>query len=162
MNSKAFSPMNVLIYILALLVGALILFYGYKAISQLSNQGDRALYIRFQSSLQADIKEISSLPGTIRIKEYSLPSRFNKVCFFDLKKENCANPGELSLSDSASVICDSVKASVANIFVLPLQEKDIKISEIELEQSPLCIDIPTGLFKVKITGKGRTALLSSV
>ena len=157
MNRKAFSPADIMVYLLALVLGALILIYGYDAIKSLTDRGEAVMYLRFEKRLMQEIEEISSLPGTIRVPEFTLPLKFNKICFFHFNKE-CALSSELA-GDEA-LICDSVNNGVANVFLFPLQEKDLKIEKIALETSPLCVEIPSGFFKLQIAGKGKSALLS--
>lgn len=157
MNRKAISPESIMIYLLALIFGALILFYGYNSITSIAERGEKAMYLRFEQKLIREIDEIASLPGTIRIPEFTLPSKFNKICFFEFGKD-CYLPKELT-KDKA-VVCDAVDNQVANVFLFPLQENDLKIPKIELVEVPLCIDIPSGFFKLQITGKGRSAVLS--
>ncbi len=163
MNKKAFSPMDVIIYILAIFFGALILIYGYNSINSLVSRGEKALLIKFQTKLNSEIAEISALPGTVRMPTFALPAKFSKICFFDLNKpcmpEETAQKN-LALANSAAVICDSVTDKTANIFLFPLLGNEMKISDISVMQNPLCLTI-TGSFKLKITGTGKSAVLDA-
>ncbi len=156
MNRKAFTPVNVMVYLLALFFGAMILFYGYHSIASLAERGEKAMFLKFQNKLHEQIAEISALPGTIRIPEFTLPSKFSKICFFELGK-SCSLPSTLQKDEA--MVCDAVSGNVANVFLFPLQENDIKIPKIAVGDSPLCVDIPGGIFKLKITGQGKSALL---
>ena len=157
MNRKAFSPSNVMVYLLALFFGAMILFYGFNAVASISQRGEKAIFLKFQNKLETQIKEISALPGTVRILDFTLPTKFTKICFFEFGK-SCSLPSDLV--ENEPIVCDSVDDESANIFLFPLQENDIKISNIQIEISPLCVDIPAGFFQLQVTGKGKTALLS--
>lgn len=163
MNKKAFSPTDVVIYVLAIFFGALILFYGYNSINSLVSRGEKALFIKFQTKLNSEIAEISALPGTVRMPTFILPAKFNKICFFDFGKpclpEEAAQKN-LVLANSAAVICDSVNDRVANIFLFPMLGNDMKISGISIAQNPLCLSI-SGFFKLKVTGTGRSAVLDA-
>ncbi|MFA5141395.1 MAG: hypothetical protein WC471_00295 [Candidatus Woesearchaeota archaeon] len=164
MNKKAFTITEVFVYILALVFGAMILMYGYNSISEIVNFGEKAIFVKFQKNLENSVTEISALPGTSRIKTFATPINFEKICFFDYTK--ACDPD--SLSESISIvdnirqtICDSVNSKVANVFLLPLKGNDLNIPKIELteSQNPLCINIASGSLNLKITGKGKTALI---
>lgn len=158
MNKDAYSPTDIIVYILALFFGAMILFYGYNSISSLAQTGEKAMFVKFQNDLGSKVQEISVLPGTVRIVRFSMPVMFEHVCLFDLAKP-CGTDNSVLTADESTIICDSVNAKTANVFLLPLKENDFKISQIELTQSPLCINIPSGILSLKITGKGKTALV---
>lgn len=159
MNRKAFSPTTVVLYLLALFMGSLILFYGYESISGIINQGEKAIYIKFQAKLESQLNEVAGLPGTIRILDLTIPSSFNKICFFDYS-DICKLPDDLK--EYETVVCDSVNDEFSNIFLFPLAENDLNIPKIEIDENggPLCIDAPSNSFKLKITGQGKTVLLS--
>ncbi len=163
MNKKAFSPTDVVIYVLAIFFGALILFYGYNSINSLVSRGEKALLIKFQTKLNSEIAEISALPGTVRMPAFTLPAKFSKICFFDFNKPCMPQDivqKNLALANSAAVICDSVADKAANIFLFTLLGNEMKISDISMAQNPLCLSI-SGSFRLKITGTGKSAVLDA-
>jgi hypothetical protein len=134
--------------------------YGYNSISEIVNFGEKAIFVKFQKNLENSVTEISALPGTSRIKTFATPINFEKICFFDYTKE-CGASGISLVENIQNTICDSVESKVANVFLLPLKENDLNIPKIELteSQNPLCINIASGSLNLKITGKGKTALI---
>jgi len=152
-------PSQVLFYIVALLVISMILLFGYKAIKGMREKEEQIILIQFKTELSNDIKSLSSDYGTIRVKEYELPSEFDEICFVDL--------GQVDSSEIINHprIKDSVESGAKqNLFLLKEDNFEaFYIENLELSNYPYfsCIQSKTGDVKLKIEGKGNAAVVKT-
>lgn len=80
---------QVFIYIFAVIVMAMILYFGFTQIANLKNLGDKSVYITFKSELAGAVNDIyyknkgsiSVFSEDSRNKPLELPKGINKVCF---------------------------------------------------------------------------------
>jgi hypothetical protein len=91
-----------LIYIIALLTLSVILIFGYVSIRGYNEKTNQINLLQFQNGLKNDITSLSADYKSVKIKEYKLPSGFDKICFVDLEHF------EESLDDSKFIINEPV------------------------------------------------------
>ena len=81
---------KVFMYAVALIIVAMILLFGYKAIAKLSTTSDKATMARFMGEIRDSI-DVGSAYGRISTEEFEAPSKYKAICFVaekDVKKLN--------------------------------------------------------------------------
>ncbi|MBS3098269.1 hypothetical protein J4209_05735 [Candidatus Woesearchaeota archaeon] len=166
-RTKAQMVGQVFIYILAIILVAFILIYGYKAIEGFKKTGEDVMYIGFRNKFNADVKTASQY-DTIKRYDYELPTKFKEVCFIDI-----GGPASYCPSDSYPLMCDSWESEVKkNVFLMPNSPEtppeqffsgDANEDESYFKlNSPFYLCLPTdgGKIKIQLEGKGKYVLLS--
>jgi len=178
-NTKGVGIGQVFIFIMAGIAFALILIFGYKAISSFISSGEGVQLVQFKTDLESSIKSIYTEYGSVRINTYRPSSDFQQVCLVDLdypatdkqiedlKKINLA--AGLALEDARKAQLDPTRKSGydsvdENVFLAPLQEglAKIKVYRLSLayENDPetavpyICLTIKEGSFSLILEGKG--------
>ncbi|MBI4441332.1 hypothetical protein HY639_04130 [Candidatus Woesearchaeota archaeon] len=151
---------QILLYILALFITALILFYGYRAIASLQNRAEEIALVRFEKSLQAKIETLASQYESVRIEEFDVPKGVDKVCFADEQRapgqdtaELCKPNGKNYDQKTSPVVCDALTAKTDNVFLLPSLQ-NLKIKKVKLEGGTSCIPSKGGRIVLRLTGQG--------
>ncbi|MFH0701892.1 MAG: hypothetical protein V2A62_05665 [Candidatus Woesearchaeota archaeon] len=175
---------QVFIFILAAVSFALIMIFGYKAISSFVSSGEGVQLVQFKTDLESSIKKIYTEYGSVREERYKLPSEFQQICFVNL--EYSAPKGKMDQL-IASLKKENFQAGVAlkdaydasggkdpglgyekvdeNVFLAPLRQglTQIKVYRISIgnysypegEELPyLCIKVNGGTFSLMLEGKG--------
>lgn len=157
---------QLILYILALFISALILFYGYRAITGLRCRADEIALVRFEKSLQAKIETLSSQYDSVRIESFDVTTggclpAVEKVCFADEKDfspdkaELCKKQGGKNYDSRYSpAICSALQDKTDNVFLLP-GARPLRIKKIKLEtEGTVCVSAPGGSLSLRLTGKG--------
>ncbi|PIN88095.1 hypothetical protein COV12_00320 [Candidatus Woesearchaeota archaeon CG10_big_fil_rev_8_21_14_0_10_32_24] len=167
MNKKGMAINQVFVFMIAGLIFALILIFGYQAISGFIDTGEAVLFTKFKTSIEADVQKIHTDFGSIRKKSYTLPSGYEEVCFVNMDRPY---PADCSIGLLA---CDTWKTSEGyksidqNVFLKP-SAPAIKVAPITLTdgedkpQDSLCIKLVSGVFTIILEGKGDHAVISPV
>ena len=152
---------QIFIYVLAIIITAIILGYGYKAIVTFKDKTEQVSYIQFKTDLQNSIESITSDFGSVKISDLSLPTSFKKVCF--VKTYPTDIPEQINEADYP-IISDSTSSDVEkNVFLVENIAKDSfyvgKIdvnedSEYLVNDNLLCIDVISGKIKLRLEGRG--------
>jgi len=79
-RSKRSQVQQVFIFILAILIAALILLFGYRMIGKFRGDIVRTALIDFQAELTGEIKKISSDFRSVKKLDINVPGGFKKVC----------------------------------------------------------------------------------
>ena len=129
-----------LIYIFALIVAALILFFGIQQTLKILETSNYIKIIDFKDKLDSQVKTFYSLdPGSSSPQPYklSLPSKITQICIYSSNKDQTDFTNE-ELNKYLSV-------RNSNIFFLPLdsfknKQLDFTIEHLEApdEQNPIC------------------------
>ena len=150
---------QIFVYILALIIVAMILLFGYKAISNMQKRSEKVVLIQFKTQLKNDVKQLSNDYGSVRIEKYKLPSGFDEICFVDLKN---VNPSDIV---NHPIIKDSVESGVKeNIFLLGKNNFDtLYVKDLELSSYPYlsCISSKIGSVELRIEGKGNAVVIKT-
>ena len=152
---------HLLFSLLALFIAALILFYGYKAISSLQQRAEEIALIRFEKSLQAKIETLTSQYDSMRIEEFTLPRGIDRVCFADLSQdisERTPDRSGAGLCDMGNqnynaLACNAITDKTDSVFLLPTFQ-NLHIKRIKITQGTLCVSSRGGLLTLRLTGKG--------
>ncbi len=177
-NKKGVSIGTVFIFMIAAITFGVIMVFGYKAISDFLDKGEKVEFYQFKTDLERSVKGIYTEYGSVRIQTFYLPSRYERICFVDLdyvgsvedkKGTNICTPRE---DDYNPIACDvwetaeSYDEADQNVFLEPLPPVDsptikvykIKLVEIvageEVDSGYLCFDVIRGKFKLRMEGMG--------
>lgn len=161
-QKKAQIQSQIFIYVFALLIISLILFFGVKAISKFKGDTDKVALGSFVTDLNSKIRSVTSEYDSIQEVNLDLPKQFKQVCFTD--KDTQAS--EVSIPIIKNYIQDNSKS---NVFILKEQnilEQELKTGEINVigpTTSPnfLCVPNINGKLKFMAKGKGKYAEIYS-
>lgn len=153
---------QIFIYVFALLIISLILFFGVKAISKFKGDTDKVSLVSFISDLNSEIRSITSEYDSIKEVNLDLPKQFKQVCFTDKNTQ----VSEVSIPIIKNYIQDKSKS---NVFILKEQnilEQELKTGEINVKgntTSPhfLCVPNINGKLKFMAKGQGKYAEIYS-
>ena len=153
---------QIFLYVLALFLTALILFYGYKAILSLQQRAEELTLIRFEKNLKAKIETISSQYGSIRIEEFSVPGGVTSVCFADKSnlQEDRAGLCSPSSQNYQPVVCNALKERTDTVFLLPILQ-NLYVDKILVPTGTFCTPVQGRLISLRLTGKGDGTLVEA-
>ena len=169
MNKKGLAINQVFVFIIAGLIFALIMIFGYQAITGFIGTSEDVLFTKFKTSIEADVQKIHTDFGSIRKKTYTLPSQYEEICFVNMDQPFPSEGCSLGLS-----ACDTWKTATQeggyakvdqNVFLKP-SASAIKVAPITLTdvqdnpQNSLCVKTINGGFTIILEGKGDHAVIS--
>lgn len=170
-NKKGVGVAQVFIFILAAISFALIMIFGYKAISGFLQGGQQVEFIQFKTDLETSIQRIYTEFGAVRIEQFHAPVQYTKICFVDLgaAADTPANQ-ELKNEDPLAFIAwesvsgtgesERYKSLDENVFLTPTAPTKIKVHNIKIrktspeEKDYLCLPINNGAFSLRLEGRG--------
>lgn len=170
-DKKGIGVGQVFIFIVAALTFALILIFGYRAISGFLKSGEDVAFVQFKTKLESDIKKLYTEFGSVRVERYSTPVTYNQVCFVDIEQ-----PYDSELCQFDQVACSVWKETSdagrgydgvdENVFLTPPAPVKIKVYRVSIEDKEgknfLCIPIKQGAFSMVMEGRGDKTLLSEL
>ena len=147
-------------YLLAIVIVAVTLLFGYKMVVSLRQQTEQASFLNFQKSLEADIKSIYFDFGSVKIESYSIGG-YEEVCFIDSypKMPN-------SVSTNNNIVDNSVSGGVKkNIFLIGDKIDSFYIDKVDAcgtlcSDTSKCIPLVNGKLNIQLKGKGDYAEIS--
>ena len=149
---------QVFIYVTTLLIVALVLFYGYRAISTFKERADQVSFIQMKNDIENAIESISVDYGSVKTREISLPIDVREVCIVS------SYPGLPDLSGTQyPLIEDSVNSRVMkNIFLIGQQNagESFYVEKIYIEDDILCVPSISNKLVLKMEGMGNHAVVS--
>jgi|SRR3989339_204925 len=161
-NKKGMGVEQVFIFIVAAITFALVLIFGYNSITDFMNKGEKVEFYQFKSDLENGIKQIYTEYGSVKITEYSLPSKYTQICFVDLSSSyptTCNfNTVGCNIWESANGKYDNADQ---NVFLKPAADVSLKVHYIDVgSEGYLCLNISSGKFKLRLEGLGDKTKLS--
>jgi|TARA_B100002003_G_C14058335_1_gene509558 hypothetical protein len=151
---------QVFIYILAIILTAVILGYGYKTIVTFRENSEKISYIQFQTDLQNSVETITSDFGSVKIIGLSLPANFKKVCFV----KNYQDFSDTFSAPDYPIIENSVvDGAEKNVFLVEnIAKESFYVGKIDLDDDSgylinddlLCISVLSGKLRLRLEGKG--------
>ena len=162
MNTKGIGVGQVFVFIIAAISFALIMIFGYKAITDFAAKGKNVQFFQFKTDLENSIKRIYTEYGAVQIETFHPPLDYKQICFVDFD-----SPYNKQLCEFDQIACSawettpSYEAADANIFLtLPAPTQIKSEARIKMEHGFLCLPIVDGSFKVAMEGKGDHTYLS--
>lgn len=173
-GKKGIGVGQVFIFIVAAITFALILIFGYKAITGFLKSGEDVAFVQFKTGLESSIKKIYTEFGSVRVERYSTPLTYSQICFVDLDAEfdkslcdldqHACTVWELSQNPPSGVTRHDFAEQ--NVFLTPPAPVPIKVYRISIEDKNgknfLCVPIKQGAFNIVMEGRGDKTLLSEV
>ncbi len=148
---------QIFIYIFAMLVVALLLIFGYKAVSSITKAGTCAEVMQFKNKIISDIAEAQGYGTEKKNKEYNLPAYYNKICFADLE-----NPDLPSIGDK--LIRNEVQSKTKNAFMIPktgnCADEWFLIRDVGTSPKYKCFISEKGRLKVNLIGCGDKTIIT--
>jgi hypothetical protein len=162
MKSKRSQIAQVFIYILALFIFALILYYGTYSIYSFIKKGEEVVYIKFKTTLESEVEAILPQFGSVSIfnknKPLKVPGKVEKVCF--VSYDAVKNGERDAITEEAGRYRPVIELSVGaraeeNVFLLPIEERaPISFLRIEVLYGFKCIPVKQGRLDIRLESKG--------
>src|SRR3989344_5730320 len=116
MSKKAQMISQVFVFVIAALLFGLVLFFGYRAISQFIDVKDDVVLIGFKNDLEKQVRQVKSSFGTTRTSDLRLPAKYTELCVVDL---NIGNHNKKILEDNHPLIASLIQSKSQNVFTSP-------------------------------------------
>ena len=150
---------RIFLFAVSLIILAVIVIWGYKAISGLQEKQNQAALIKFKTQLDADIDAAANDFGSVRSNKYFLPTNFDEMCLVDttrVKADNILNH---------PVVKDNVESDAdANMFLLGKNKLEVfNVGNLGLFNYPhyWCVKTKVGKIELTYEGKGGEALVKT-
>lgn len=153
---------QIFVFILAGLVLALVITYGYKAIKHFTARSEEVALVDFQNDFFTAVEGVKYDFGSIRKTELRLPSKFLGLCVVNI--DNCPSslpilkfPGKTPVSFAwMPAACET---GSANAFLIP--RFDLLIEDVVVDNDFVCVPNLDGRVILKLEGLGKKAKVSS-
>ncbi len=158
---------TVFIYVLAAMLFALIILYGYKAIGSFIESSGEVELVEMKNTLRSSIKSVAS-SADVKKKVITVPIKFKRVCFIE-EYDSDYDPAVVSTGDIIRVCDDSnlsqfhpiacdawqSKNFTQNVFLDPVGPLEIDVGQIQLPGHSLCVPVNEGgNIILRLQGKG--------
>lgn len=170
-DKKGIGVGQVFIFIIAALTFALILIFGYRAITGFLKSGEDVAFVQFKTGLESSVKKLYTEFGSVRVEQYTTPLDYSQICFVDM---DAPYDQDLCIFDQAACTVwqsaldsgNGYEGADENVFLTPPAPVKIKVYKISVEEQNgknfLCIPIKQGTFSIVMEGRGDKTLLSMV
>ena len=172
-NKRALGVGEIFVFMLAAVTFIVIMIFGYQAIQDFMNKGEKVQFYQFKTDLETSVQKIYTEYGAVRTVKFQTPARYTQICLVNMDA-----PADPRLCQYDQIACDvwseaeqAPKAVFAdgssetgydkveqNVFLQPAGEVNIKVAKIgfnpELGQNFFCFPIHNGIFTLTLTGKG--------
>ena len=156
---QAQMPGQILIYVLAIIVFALTLTYGYKAIGGFVRDMNEISYKELENDIRTEIDKVKGdTSGTVKKKILNIPGDYLKVCFVDSFGET---PFDETPFSSYPLIQGHLGSGAKdkNMFLVPPGDKSFFIGDIIVEGDN-CISIKGNKIVLRLESKGNHVQVS--
>lgn len=158
---KAQAPNQIFIYILAIVILAMILFFGYRAIADFGEGAQKVSYAQLQQRLTASINKIRSDYRSVSIEEFDITGKYQFLCFGEPGSQGQV-PG-LSGGPYA-LIYDSIASETGkNAFLYPEGTESFDVGPIDVDINGKdfgCIPAVGSKVKIRLEGLGDRTMIS--
>jgi len=145
---------QVFIYIMAVIIFAAIMLYGYKAIKNIMEKGNYVEYTNFKKDFENTV-ENSKQYGEVNIKSFSLPPGVSEICIVDIKE-----PVDTT---APMLVQDAWQSKTYNVVLLPIKYDNLFVEGIKID-TPGFLCNHTSAVRSKITlrfeGSGNAVRIS--
>ena len=164
---KAQIQAQIFVYVLAMIVIALVLLYGYSSLTTMKDRAKQVDILSLQNDVIKSIEKVSNDYGTVRAPKFNIPTDYTEICFIDIDKSPAAE-----LQSNHPLVYEAwseVSGASANVFLITdlveesflVGDSDNSIISIE-EPNYLCIEVTNRQVKVRLEGIGGKARLSEI
>lgn len=166
-NAKKAQAEKVFMYAVALIIVAMTLLFGYKAISKVTSTSEKATLAKFKNEIRNKI-DVGSAYGRISTEDFETPTNYKAICFVAEKNPNNLNKeflGDYPLGRDVAESEDN-----AFLYINPSSPIDpFKVDPFEIDEKSegaygpdaLCVKINNGRFSLRLEGLGDRTLISS-
>jgi hypothetical protein len=165
--SKKSQISQIFLYILALFIFALILYYGYFGIKSIIDQGERVAYVRFKTDLENAVQKV--LPTYRKVLPFDknnplrIPGKITKVCFVSsdiIGTDELQFPDELK-NDYPIISLSVAEGTQENVFVFPREEarQPIYLPKITVPDDFMCVETVQGRLDIVLRNIGKEILI---
>jgi len=146
---------HLFIYILAILVLALILLFGYRAIDSFRDKGKQATMLTFKTSLANEVERVSLSFGEVSIVDYTLPTEYSEICFVDSSVINSKDYAKIP--STYPIIQGAVESgSENNVFLVSgISEPFSNVGQIKVTNFFKCARVMDGKFRLRFEWSSR-------
>ena len=165
-HKKAQIETRVIVYLLAMFIAALILLYGFKVVRNMVGTQDEVLSVSFKDDFRAAVTKKSYEFRNVETLKFSLPNKYNKLCFVDLDNSGISMYGKIE-SEGYILIKNSIEDGVKrNVFLITQNRmKDgFYAGDLSLPESKDyfdCIDLFGGEANIRFEALGKDGVLVS-
>lgn len=149
---------NVIIYSLFSIVAVMVLIFGYKAITTLSEKSEEGKAVLLQTELKKDISSLTYRYGSVDIKNYEFPLNIGEICFIDLeinKKDKISS----GLRSRFPIIANQIESETKNNLFMFDSSGDyinaLAVGDLKVKGPGwVCYENKNGKFTLELEGKG--------
>ena len=134
----------VFVYIFAIIVVALIVIFGYRAIKNFKDLGDEGQIVLFVDGIKNKVNDVYSLDkgSSIKLDDIILPGKVREICFIDIDM-----PLNNIIDDEVidQVVRNSLDSgSQNNLFLVPQRGQSLSkvkffVEHVKPVENPLCV-----------------------
>jgi outer membrane murein-binding lipoprotein Lpp len=141
---------QIFIYVLAIIVMAAILLFGYRSIANFKEQASQVSTIQLQNELSSAIDSLSSDFGSVKKKSINLDD-YSTICLVESYEE--PSLGGLKIDP---LIRDSIESGTEeNVFLLKSTvEASFAVDKISVEPDVLCLTSRLSTVELRLEGRG--------
>jgi len=153
----------VVVFIIAVVIGLLIIIFGGRSILQLINLGDQTSMIQFEQAIQTAIADHN--PGSRRIFERQLPGgEFIALCLSDANTLTLKNENLLQTDPLYRIVWNSVKDTKnsgggSRAYLIPDGSDSFSVSSMEINGGFECFNASGGRVRFGLEGRGNRTLV---
>jgi len=149
---RAQSASMIVVFVLALLIGSLVMLFGYRSVRRILGQAETATLLTFKQDLESVTTTLSY--GSVKKANLNLPSGYTAICFADLDYLGSNLSPELRFNVKFHVINDSVQDAQANVFLFPDGSQSFLVGPLIVEGGFACANASAGRVTVGFEGMG--------
>jgi len=151
---------EVFVYIIAAILFALIVSYGYKAINSFLHKSEQVALIDFSNNLKVAVDRIAASSDVEKL-ELLLPSKYRAVCFVDTRKHPITSSCPDSFKVKHPIAYNSWEDGASqNVFLEPHASMAIDVGPISLPSDCICINVSQGKLVLRLQGTGDSTLIT--
>ncbi len=151
---------QVFMLILAAVVFAMILLYGYTAIRAFSERGEQVALVEMISSLKSKTKSVALDFGSVKRLDVQVPARFREVCFVDLETLVSYRVAQERLGAVHPLALNIARSGTQNVFLFPPGDAPILLEHVRVgsgSDATLCVPVVAGSISLRVEGLGNRA-----
>lgn len=150
-------------YVFAIIVAALVLLFGFKALYGVGEQAELSRYAEFKAELEADISSIGLQFGSARRVTYDVTGGISELCFFAPSDTPSNVDDSCQTLSNYPLIRDSLGDNFGkNVFILGELPEMLALPYVDTGICPLrCFSVSRGAVSVLLEGRGNKTLILS-
>lgn len=144
---------QVIVFILALLIGSLVLIFGYTSLQKILGAAKETEMVKFQTDLESSLKGLSY--GSTRRKALAVPGNYLAICFADLHYLRGKGESEFTIDPDYAIVKDSIFSNVeSDVFLMPDGTISFYVGDLQIEGGFACFNLSAGRAEVGFEGLG--------